>query len=432
MRVVRLAFREFRFNWHRNAIFGSILFVSICVQLFTAMSAAASKIAVETYGAAVFGHAETYQATLDGTLTVDQLRMFNEQLEVVGRSHPWFRPATVVDMQGYVRILPTDDYAVASPLTLRAVTRSWQLLTPAIADDDIWRTVTSDQRMGVAMMLESATAQRLRIMQPQAVTVLVDPARADGSSSTPPGGVPGDEAVSGPGEGGTVTTAPQHDAGGSRVALASVPVFGTYQELNKALVADALVNQNVLSLVRAGPQTVQVYWRCDRAVCRDIYGLLTTAAEAVGTKPGNARRVDQIDQLEPVLLQQERDGQRFAVVVLVLGALAVAIVSTAFVEVRAPQFTTLRALGATRSAIGMIALLESLFTAVFIGLLAVALGAVAGFMDPNLFNQIPQVVLEHMPVPVLLYGQTVALTLGVGLVAGLAPAIRAYRSVRTS
>jgi hypothetical protein len=53
-------------------------------------------------------------------------------------------------------------------------------------------------------------------------------------------------------------------------------------------------------------------------------------------------------------------------------------------------------------------------------------------IDPDSFNQISQITLARLDVPVSVYAQTVALTLLTGLVTGLAPAVRAYRSVRAS
>jgi len=52
--------------------------------------------------------------------------------------------------------------------------------------------------------------------------------------------------------------------------------------------------------------------------------------------------------------------------------------------------------------------------------------------DPNRFNQIPEVRLEALTVPVSVYAQTALITLAVGLLTGLVPALRAYRSVRTA
>jgi hypothetical protein len=423
MRIARLGLREFRYNWRRNSIFGLILLLSIGVQLFTALSAEASKTAVERYGAAVFGYAETYTSALEQPLSVEQLQTFNARLDEIGRSYPWFRPATSVTLSARLRTSPSADPADAPVLELRAVTPAWRLMTPAVADDDAWRTVTSDQRLGPAILLESTTAERVRLTTPAVVAVLLDagelvarpdPGRAARATST--------------------AAPPAIRAGGNDpgIALLNVPVFGTYTELNKVFATGGLVNQNILGLVHATPRPVQLSWRCAPARCPDTYGLIRTAAQSVGGRPQDPQRVDGVGQIQPILTAQRRDGQRFAAIVVLLGMLAVAFVATAFIEVRAPQFAVLRALGASRSAVGAIALLENLFTAATVAVLAAGLGLAAGYLNPDLFNQIPQVRLDRMEVPVALYAQTVALTLLIGLVTGLAPALRAYRSVRTT
>jgi putative ABC transport system permease protein len=308
-------------------------------------------------------------------------------------------------------------------------------------------------------MLEDGTARRLQVTGPLAVTVLVDDsssadassgatgassgavgsgsgsggARSDGGTGSDGGGSDGGGSDGGGPDGGDGAPVESRSGGvGHRIAVRNVPVFGTYAELNKSLAADALVNQNLLALAHVGPQPVTVYWRCDGTTCRDTYGLVKLAAAGVGAKPGREQRIDQLEQFRPVLAQQQKEGRRFSIVVIVLGAFAVAIVSTAFIEVRAPQFAMLRALGASRSAVGAIALLENFFTAILVGLLAVVLGVAASYLDPNRFNQIPEIELSELSVPVMLYARTVALTLLIGLLTGLAPAVRAYRSVRAS
>ncbi|MBE1489432.1 FtsX-like permease family protein [Plantactinospora soyae] len=447
MRVLPIALREFRSNWRRNTIFGAILLISVVVQLFTALASTASRTAVETYGTAVFGYAETYTMSLADPLTPERLAAFNDELALMGQSYPWFRPATAVDLSGFLRVSPDSAADAATPVTIRAVTSGWRRLTAAIPDDDVWRTVTSDRRLSAAVLVEQGTAQRLGVTGPMAVTVLLDAERGDSAggdgepgSDVPGSGLPTPSATEatdggGPDGGGPAPNAPPAEAAGPvghRTTLPDVPVFGSYAEPNKSLAVDALVSQNVLALGGLGPQTVQVYWRCVERECRDTYRLVELAAATVGARPGREQRIDQLDQFGPVLRQQDRDGQRFALVVLVLGALAVAIVSSAFVEVRAPQFATLRALGASRSGIAAIALLENLFTSALVGSAAVLLGLAATGLDPNSFNQIPQVRLTQLAVPIGLYAQTIALTLLIGLLTGLAPAVRAYRSVRTS
>jgi putative ABC transport system permease protein len=415
MRVTALALREFRANFRRNAIFGTILLLAIGVQLFTALSATASREAVSTYGTAVFGYAETYTTALQDPLSAPDVARLNTRLADIRESHPWFAPATAVDLTGYVSRTGNPVAAGSAPMNLRAVSPSWRLLTPAIADDDAWRSVTSGQRRSAALLMESAAAERLGITGRAAVTVVMDPP------------APGTGAA----EGEAAGAAPAAGVRADRIELPFTPVFGTYTERNKALATDALVNQSLLQLGHTGPQQVQVYWRCQRE-CPDTSKLVEDAAAAVGTVAGPARRIDQLDQFRPILEQQRREGDRFALIVLVLGTLAVAIVSTAFVEVRAPQFGTLRALGASRPTVAALALLENLLTALLVGVLAVGLGVLAGHVDPDRFNQIPEVRLQELRVPVSLYARTVLLTLAIGLLTGLAPAIRAYRSVRTS
>jgi putative ABC transport system permease protein len=424
MRVVRLAFRESRFNWRRNAIFGLILLLGIGVQLFTAIADSASQAAVERYGAAVFGYPNTYTAALDAPLSVEQLRAFNGRLDDIGRSYPWFQPATSVNLGGRIRVSPADNPAAAPQLSLRAVSPLWRLMTPALADDDVWRTVTSDQRRGAAILLASATAERLKITGPAAVTLLLS-AESTGSPNGKP--IPATTQPGGP-----TDAAGDQRGPAAQLAILDVPVFGTYTELNKAFEADGIVNQNLLGLAHAGPQPVQVYWRCSPARCSDAYALISTATQVVRGKLGDATRVDTTGQLLPVLRQQRQDGQRFAAIVLALSMIAVTVVALAFVEVRAPQFATLRALGASRAAVGGIALLENCFTAAFVGLLAAFLALAAGYLDPNAFNRIPQVHLDRLDVPVAVFARTVALTLIIGLMTGLAPALAAFRSVRTS
>ncbi len=473
-----LLVREFWANRRRNAAIGSVLFIAVAVQLFTALSATASRTAVQTYGAAVYGFPETHSAALAKPLDHDELRVFNDRLAAIAQSYPWFRPATSVELSGYLRAGTEDDPAHAARLKLRAVSPSWRLLSGGIADDDAWRTVTSDRRLGAAALVESGTARRLGLGAPAAVTVLVEDASTSAPGSTPgtaapattapattapattapatgaPGatpsagsasGVAGSDsggavaATPGPGtpgsSGGSGTAAsgapsPAADPTAHRTAIRSVPVFGTFSELNTSLGADVLVNQNLLALSQAGPRAVQVYWRCTGVQCRDGYKLISTAAAVTGTKPGREQRLDRLDQFQPVLAQQNRDGDRYSVVVLVLGGLAVAIGSAAFVEVRGPRFAALRTLGASRLGVATIALLENVLTALAVGVVAVLLGFLATRLDPNRFNQIPQVRLDSLPWAVGPYAAAIGLALVIGLVAGLAPATRVYRSAR--
>jgi putative ABC transport system permease protein len=115
---------------------------------------------------------------------------------------------------------------------------------------------------------------------------------------------------------------------------------------------------------------------------------------------------------------------------VLLGAIAVAVVATAFVEVRAPQFAILRTLGASRATIGLLTLVETGLTAAVVAAVTVAAGALSAHLNPNSFNQIHEITLTHLTVPLSIYATTAAMTLAVGLVSGFFPALKAYRAVQ--
>lgn len=117
---------------------------------------------------------------------------------------------------------------------------------------------------------------------------------------------------------------------------------------------------------------------------------------------------------------------------LALGAVAVAVVATAMVEVRTPELVTLRTLGATRATLFAAALLEGLVVAVGVGLLAIAGSLVLARVDPDVLNHIDAVELRDFRPPLDIYARTGATTLVVGLLTGLLPALRAHRLVRAN
>jgi hypothetical protein len=438
-RFALLGLREFRSNWRRNAVFGAILLIAVTTQLITALTTTASQIAVQTYGTAIYGYARTYSAQVSRPLDPAETAVVNQRLITLSRQHPWFRAATVVALPLGIDATGGQDPRTVRQITARAMSPAWREFSPAIADDDVWRTVTSPDRLGPALMLDTDIAAQLQITGPTAVSVLDEISAADATGTAETAGQndlsSASSASSAEATGDVSSTGPQEQAGGAagpRRVLRNVPVFGLYREPNKTLAADALVNQNLLTLLDAGPQPVSLFWRCDPSTCADAVGLARAALGAVRAVPVGTLRVDQIDQFTPVLRQQSVSGKRFSAIVLILGALAVTIVSTAFVEVRAPQFATLRTLGASRSVVAGIALLETFLTAVVVAVISVLLGIAATRFDPNRLNQIPEVRLTELDVPVDLFARTVLLTLGVGLLTGLSPAVRAYRSVRTS
>lgn len=143
-------------------------------------------------------------------------------------------------------------------------------------------------------------------------------------------------------------------------------------------------------------------------------------------------RVDSHDELGPVLRQQREQGALFAWVALGLGAVAVAVVATALVEVRTPELVTLRTLGATRSTLFVAALLEGLAVASGVGALAMAASLALSRLDPDLLNHIDAVRLTQFQPPVGVYLTTGTVTVLVGLLTGLLPALRAHRLVRAN
>jgi putative ABC transport system permease protein len=143
-------------------------------------------------------------------------------------------------------------------------------------------------------------------------------------------------------------------------------------------------------------------------------------------------RVDSHDELTPVLHQQREQGALFAWVALGLGAVAVAIVGTAMVEVRTPELVTLRTLGATRSTLFAAALVEGLVVAVAVGALSMVASLALARLDPDLLNHIDAVELTRFDPPLGVYLRTGTVTVLVGLLTGLLPALRAHRLVRAS
>ena len=424
MKALTLGIQEARWNWRRNAIFGVILLLAIGTQLFTALVTTASRTAVDTYGAAVYGYDATYVTSVETPLDPAGLAALNERFRAVGRVYPWFRPVTAYDVEARVRHGsggPVHD----SPLVLlRAVSEAWPELTPSVPHDDVWRTVTSPRRLGAAVLLSDEIAAAAGLRLPATVDLLVQRAAGERTGSTAAatdGAAPADDAA----------PADRGAAGSdSLLDLARVPAFGSFAEPNKRLSADGFVSQNVAGLLGLPPQRVSVYWRCDPARCADATGLVSRAARGEDLTVQAARRIDETEQFAPLLAQTERSGGRFAVIVVLLGALAVAVVATAFIEVRGPQFAVLRTLGASRATIAGVTLVETGVTAIVVAAAAVVAGVLATFVDPNRFNQIDQIELARLVVPVRVYAQTAAITLGVGLVSGFFPALKAYRSVR--
>lgn len=418
MRALLLGIHEARWNWRRNAIFGVILFLAIATQLFTALVTTASRAAVDTYGAAVYGYDATYVAGVETPLDGEALSALNDRFRGVTSAYPWFRPVTGYDIEARVRHGAAGPVHDSPLVVLRAVSEDWPNLTPSVPRDDAWRTVISPRRLGVAVLLSDSVASAAGIRGPATVDLLVPRAQAESTG----GGVSPD-GDSAPVDRGAVGADSFSD-------LRRVPVFGSFAEPNKRLAADGFVSQNVAEHLGLPRQRVSVYWRCEPARCADTAGLVARAAGAEGLQVQSAQRIDEVEQFAPLLAQTERSGARFAFIVVLLGALAVAVVSTAFVEVRGPQFAVLRTLGASRVTIAVVTVVETGVTALVVAVAAVGAGALTTLIDPNRFNQIDQIQITALVVPVRVYAQTAAITLAVGLISGSFPALKAYRAVR--
>ena len=423
MTTLRLGLLETRANWRRSMIFAVILLGAVATQLFTSISSAASKEAVQTYGTSVFGYSGTYRTQLRNSLDPQQVDSLKGALTKAAVGRPWFAPATAVDLSLKIQRQSQDPQKVRS-FNIRAVTAAWQSITPSVPRSEAWLSVMQERRLSAALLLNQSSADLLGLDQPQAVSITADTV-GHASATTDPATTSGDA----PPPSTTAATGRNAPPAG---LVDNTPVFGFYRETVKALSSDGLTNQNVLGLLSVGAQPVQVFWRGEPARCADVAGLVGSAAAGVGTTPGVPQRVDTVDDEAPLLLQQSKDGQRIAWIVLALGALAVTVVATAFVEVRAPRYATLRTLGSSRGAVGMYALVENVVVALFVALLAVGLGWLAVHVDPNRFNQIHQVTVRTLRIPWRVFADTIAITLGIGLVTGLFPAVKAYRAVRAN
>lgn len=283
----------------------------------------------------MFGYSGTYSTQLRDPLDPQQVDSLNNALTKAAVGRPWFAPATAVNLDVKIQKENQDPFTVRS-FTIRAVTAAWQRITPSVPNNEAWLSVMQGDRLSAALLLNASSADLLGLDQPQAVSITastVGNASATARAVTASGDAPPPAATA-------ATSSSLRPAG----RVDNTPVFGFYRETVKALISDGLTNQNVLGLLSVGAQPVQVFWRCEPLRCTDVAGLVGSAAARVGTTTGVPQRVDTVDDVAPLLLQQSKDGQRIAWIVLALGALAVTVVATAFVEVRTPRYATLRTL----------------------------------------------------------------------------------------
>jgi putative ABC transport system permease protein len=425
-RAVILAGQELRGGWRRQLVKAAILLGAIGTQLFTSLAAAASEDAVTTYGAAVFGYEQTFRADLEEPPTLAQLATMDATLDDELRAHP----VAVVVLQASVPATLTSAKATTTgpetSASLASVHGPWSAVSATTARSRTFGEV--DGRVALPRLVVSGTlADRLGVRPTTLVTVAAaGPTPVVGALSPTP---PAD------GQAGPPTSAEGGDDGGddwaqTPLAVPDIPAHRGPVEQNRALVHEALASRSLLQLLGAEPDSAAIYWRCRAADCQDAAGIAETVVRTGGLRLAAGDRVDSHDELTPVLRQHREQGALFAWVALALGAVAVAVVATAMVEVRTPELVTLRTLGATRSTLFGAALLEGLVVAVGVGLVSVAASLVLAHLDPDLFNHIDAVELDQFSPPLGIYLRTGATTVAVGLVTGLLPALRAHRLVR--
>lgn len=411
-RSAALARQEVRSNWARNLVKGAILLCAIGTQLFTSLAAAASEQAVSTYGAAVFGYEQTYRADLEQPPSLAQLEAMDRVLDAEAAAHPW----AVVVLQAAVSAALTSAEAPSpgpgSTTSIASFHGPWTEVSATMARSTVFPEV-SGPRAPPRLVVSGPMAERLGAGPTTLVTVSPDGMSAPSSDT--------DGAA-------TRTTSPPE----TLRALPGIPAHRGPGEPNKALVNEVLASRSVLHLMGAAPDSAALWWRCAAADCPDVAGIAQDIARTVGLRAAAATRVDAHDTLVPVLRQQREQGALFAWVALGLGAVAVAVVATAMVEVRTPELVTLRTLGATRSTLFAAALLEGLIVTIVVGVLAVLGSLVLAHVDPDVFNHIDAVQLREFAPPLGVYARTAATTVLVGLFTGLLPALRAHRLVRAN
>jgi putative ABC transport system permease protein len=447
--AVTLATQEVRGSWRRNLVKGAILLGAIGTQLFTSLAAEASEQAVASYGAAVFGYEQTYRADLETPPTLAQLATMDATLDREVVAHP----AAVVVLQASVGAGLTSRTApVGGPETVASISSfhgAWTEVSATMAGAPGFAEVAGADALP-RLLVSGQLADRLGVSPTALVTVTVSGAAPpptgsgevvagpdEGGSAAPRGeepSAPGGEEPSAPeGEESPTPEAGTDDGGAqSPLVVPDIPAHRGPVEPNKALVNDVLASRSLLHLMGAAPESASIYWRCAAPECADTAGLAEDVARTGGFRLAEGLRIDSHDELTPVLHQQREQGALFAWVALGLGAVAVAIVGTAMVEVRTPELVTLRTLGATRSTLFAAALVEGLVVAVAVGALSMVASLALARLDPDLLNHIDAVELTRFDPPLDVYLRTGTVTVLVGLLTGLLPDLRDHRLVRAS
>lgn len=162
------------------------------------------------------------------------------------------------------------------------------------------------------------------------------------------------------------------------------------------------------------------------------YGLLqmlvNSVTDANGDPAFQMRRVDQSQELAPVLDQQEVTARVVTLVALMIGGLGILGVGIASVRERSKDYGLRRALGASKVRIFTGVIVQTLFEALLAAAIAIFLAAILleRYARDLVLETLPLPSSTALPVSSALLGLTGALV--VGLVAGLVPAFSAARA----
>jgi putative ABC transport system permease protein len=152
------------------------------------------------------------------------------------------------------------------------------------------------------------------------------------------------------------------------------------------------------------------------------------AVDRSGETVVSARRLDQGDQLAPVLGQQQVTARAVTWVALVVGGLGILGVGLASVRERGKDFGLRRALGASKTRVFAGVIVQTLLEVLLAAAIAIPLSAIV------IEALARQLVLASLPLPsstglpLSSAARGLATALVVGLVAGLLPAFRAARA----
>lgn len=156
--------------------------------------------------------------------------------------------------------------------------------------------------------------------------------------------------------------------------------------------------------------------------------LVTSVTDATGAPLFDLRRIDQSEQLAPVLDQQEVTARVVTLVALTVGGLGILGVGLASVRERAKDFGLRRALGASKLRIFAGVIVQTLLEVLLAAVIAIFIAAIALelYARDLVLESLPLPASTALPVSSAVQGLVGALL--VGMIAGLIPAFSAARS----